>query len=176
MTRLTRRRILTLGATLSTGVLAGCFGSDDSTDDEQAEELLSENTETIVSTGEGIKGRVRSVRHNPDEGVARVAGEINVPREAEYRVRLGVVDSSGVVLAEAINEVLLYRTGTNLEETELQVANCEACYSGLLEVQLTEAEKEVIQQKQERQREREQEQERQENESADDNQTTQTES
>lgn len=161
--RLSRRRVLATGVALSTGSLAGCSGGSDDSSGESSgeEELLTPDKERLTDFGEGISGRLRSVRHNPGELVATVEGAVSVPTEAEYRVRLAVIDKEGVILAQQVDEHLLYPgKADELVAAELSPEDCEACFSGLLEVHLTEREREERQEAAQEKRERQREQER----------------
>lgn len=166
---LSRRRVLATVGALSTGALAGCSGSSDSSNDASAEEeLLSPDKATLTEFGEGVSGRLRSVRHNPEEQMAVVEGAVSVPTEAEYRVRLAVIDRDGVILAQEVFESLLYPgKADELVMAELSPQDCEACYSGLLEVRLTDQERaerqEAAQEERERQQEREAQQQNETN-------------
>lgn len=163
---LPRRRVLATVGALTTSALAGCSGgSDDSTDEPKEEELLSPEKETLTSFGEGVSGRLRSVRHNPEEQVATIEGAVRVPTEAEYRIRLAVIDKERVILAQEVNERrLLPGKADELVTAELSPEDCEACFSGLLEVHLTEREREERQEAAQEKRERQQEREAQQNE------------
>ena len=164
-----RRRLLTVISSLALGSSSGCLylvrgGDDDdsssgSSDDEGDENgVTADEEETIIATGEGITASVRRVSHTPEENTATVEGAINVPREFDYHVRLGVIDEAGIVLAQEVNDELLYPTGTNLVSAELEVDDCEACHSGLVDVRLSESARKELEQEREEQREREQDQ------------------
>lgn len=153
-----RRAFLATGAATMAS-LSGCiFGRGSSRGSSGAEELLSEDTERIVKTGEGIEARLRSITHSPSEGRAKISAEIKVPREDRYRVRLGIIDNRDVVLAADISEPTLYGTGWDLVPAELTVDDCGACYSGLVEVSFSN-QSETIQAEEKEQREAEAEQE-----------------
>lgn len=150
-----RRTALALGASAMASISGCIFGGDDS-NSSNGGELLTEDKERIIRTGEGIEARLRSVTHRPSEGRATVTAEIKVPQEDRYRVRLGVIDSPPrpVVLAADIQEPTLYGTGWDLVKSELRVDECGACYSGLCEVEFS-TRSDKVQEEEQAQRERE---------------------
>lgn len=169
----TRRRLLATGATIVSGSLGGCvlFGGGGGGSAGQ-EQLTVDGEQTIVNVEHGTSAGVRTVRHTPSQNTAYIEGAIKVPREAEYEVRLGVIDQSDVVLAQEIITQDLYTTGANLVSTELEVGDCGACHSGLVDVSLSERALRRIEQEQEQQQQRQdrmqqQEQQQSQNSSTD---------
>ena len=167
----TRRRLLAAGASAAATLLGGCisFGGGGSTDDTVGEEVIEGAPDSaLVSTDvelleNEVTARIRTVRHTPDEGIAYVEGAINVPRELEYQIRLGVIDQNDVALAEDVFKKRLYETGTNLVSVELEVADCEACQSGLVDVGLSDsARQEIEREREEQQQEQQQDQQQRE--------------
>ena len=149
-----RRRLLAAGAALTTASFSGCVdflkrdvgGSDGGGD---GSNLLSDGRDTIVATHPDVSAAVNSVKHTPSEPSTTVEGVIEVPEEKEYEVRLGVLDEDDVVLAyEEWNE-LLYTSGRNRVVREFSIDECGRCYSGIVEVDITDEEKERRQEEQE---------------------------
>ena len=140
----TRRKVLAGFGTLSLSGLSGCMGllgriTGGSDDGESSGGLSTDTDDTIVKTDQGISGWVRSLSHNPNGSMARVTGAIDVEEERDYRVRIGVIDDGGFVLAEEITTETLYPTGTNGVTVELDdVQDCGECHSGLLQVNYPE--------------------------------------
>lgn len=137
-----RRHLLATGALALSGSLGGCilFGSSGNTDSpnegQGSEDLTADEKATVTAFGEGIKGWVRTVAHNPREKTALVEGAIDVGTEQDYRVRLGIIDKNGVVLQDDVTDETLYNVGTNTVTAEFEdVRDCEACHSGLLHVE-----------------------------------------
>lgn len=135
----TRRKLLAIVGTGLVGSLTGCLFGGSSDSGSSAEEIDTDDKQTVVDVDEAIRARVKSVEHDPDEQIAIVVGAIDVSYEQEYRVRIGVIDDEGVVLAEAIDTTTLYDVGTNSHRVELDdIPDCEACHSGLLQVSYPE--------------------------------------
>lgn len=136
----TRRTVLATSGAVLAGSLAGCFGpDDDEADPEQTEPLSVDTDHTLVSFDEEITGWVRSVSHDPTTPIAIVEGAIDVAVEQDYRVRLGIVDEHGVVLADTVETTTLFPVGTNTLAAEFDdLDDCESCFSGLLQVNYPE--------------------------------------
>ena len=168
----TRRRLLAAGASAAATLLGGCisFGGGGSTDDSVGEEVIEGAPESALVSSDvemlenEVTARIRTVRHTPDEGIAYVEGAINVPRELEYQIRLGVIDQNDVTLADDVFKKVLYETGTNLEPVELEVEDCAACHSGLVEVELSDSARQEIEREREEEQEQQQEQQQQQRE------------
>lgn len=146
MERTSRRRLLaTAGAALA-GSLSGCIlgggnSGTGSAETETGDDLTTAESETVVSFDAGVNGWIHSVSHTPSEGVASVVGAIDVSHEQDYRVRLGIVDENGVVLADTVTTETLYDVGKSTVSAEFDdVRDCESCHSGLLQVTYPEGE------------------------------------